>query len=96
MSPEEMSAMTLADLEAMADRFGKAVQTIKEAQRLLGPTSITAKDSLNVHGIDPGQVMRGPPPPQLLPHEVAERERLMRQFKTDGLPDNIKALEAEQ
>lgn len=42
MTPEAMGAVTLAELEAMAERLGKAVSTIREAQSLLGPGSAAA------------------------------------------------------
>ena len=97
MTPEQMDSMTLADLEAMAKRFGAAVATIREAQALLGGSKHDiAKTQMLGVAIDDGPIQRGPPPPQLNPGEVAERERLMRQFKHDGLPDAIKAAEEQQ
>lgn len=83
-----MGAMTLGELEALAKRFGAAVQTIKEAQVFLGGP-IISRD-----GQQPSaEVQRGPPPPQLNAAELAQREQLLRQFKHDGLPEAIKKLE---
>lgn len=75
MTPEEIGALTLADLEAMAARFGAAVKTIREAQALLGGR----------HNLEHGAPAENPPPaqpapPVLRPNEMAERARLMRQF----------------
>ncbi len=88
MSDAEMNQMTLAELEALAARFGAAVATIRQAQALLGGPVAAESGAIAFTSRTPG-----PPPPQLNAAEVAERERLMRQFKHDGLPDDIKRLE---
>lgn len=99
MTDAEMGQMTLADLEALAARFGKAVETIREAQALLGGRVLVGGQMIefpNVHAsapVMPTRLPPSPPPPQLDPREVAERERLLRQFKHDKLSDAIKAAE---
>lgn len=86
LSAEELGRMTLTDLEALAERFGKAVDTIREARALLGGAELK-----------PAAEPRPPPSAPVValePAEMAERDRLMRQFR-EGLPDNIRHLEEQ-
>lgn len=90
MTAEEMGRMTLADLEAMAERFGAAVKTIRDAQALLGgpvvvPNGVAPVDTT------PGQIVRAPAAPVVFfsPSEQAERAKLLQQFK----PEDVEAME---
>lgn len=73
IAPEVLESMTLAELEAIAARFGAAVATIREAQALLGGGS--AVDHAPVVAAN-----RRPPTTkgaELSPAEIAQREALM-------------------
>ncbi len=103
MTDDEMSKMTLADLEVLARRFGAAVATIREAQALLGGRILTGGEMItfpDAHASPPSMPMLpqrapSPPPPQLDPAELAERERLLKQFRDEKLPDHIRKLEEQ-
>lgn len=86
----ELGSLTVADLEDLANRLGKAVATIKEAQALLGVVAVPAMHPPTITWTGPAAV--NPPANQFTPSEAAERERLMAQFR-DKLPDTIKKLE---
>jgi hypothetical protein len=99
MTAEEMGRMTLADLEAMAERFGAAVKTIREAQSLLGggqqtfistPTGMPLGQAL-ANGQARPVIIPGAPNPLLTAAENAERARLIK-LNTMG-PDDIDAME---
>jgi len=82
MTPEQMDALTLAELEALAARLRKAVDTIAEARALLGATPMPATPP-PVASI-PGAVSRLPPnlpttAPVWTPEEQALRAKLRAQ-----------------
>jgi hypothetical protein len=84
--------MTLAELEALADRFGKAVAVIKEAQALLGKPFKQSGNTLNQQAVE----QRTVPVYELTPAEVAQRDHLMRQFNISKLPESIRELENDE
>ena len=91
IAPAQMGEMTLHDIEALAARFGAAVATIRQAQALLGPAGGAREDSEPT-----SRKTAGPPSPSpnWTAAELAERERLKRQFHA-GLPEDIKAQEEQ-
>ncbi len=92
MTPEEIGNMTLDDLEAMAQRFGAAVKTIREAQALLGGSRDAPSPPLSTFMPTVAQpIQRGAPNPLLTPAENAERQRLIRQNTMS--PDDLEAME---
>lgn len=95
MTSEEMGRMTLAELEATAERFGAAVETIREAQALLGgsaaPVASTAAISVVRHAIRPP----GADNPLLTQAENAERRRLIK-LNTEPIdPDDLATMERQ-
>lgn len=82
MTAEQMAALTLADIEAIAERYSGAVKTIREATSLLGGGVL-------------GPVAIAAPPPQnnFNASEVAERQRLLSQIRGEDLPDDIRRAE---
>ena len=84
LSDADLDGMTLKELEALARRFGAAVETIREAQSLLGQGALPARPPIT------------PPRSELSPGELVEREKLLRQFRHDGLSDAIRAAEEAQ
>ncbi len=81
-----IKGMTLAELEAMAERLGAAAKTIRDAQSLLGNHVGTQLPTAPAPVIQ-----RGAPNPMLTAAENAERARLIRQ-NTMG-PDDLEAME---
>jgi hypothetical protein len=75
---EELSRMTLGELEATAERMGKAVATIKEAQSLLGGKSV-AKATRAVRAELADDEEPPPPRPEVPPDAVAAHRA--RQFQ---------------
>lgn len=70
MTPEQISALTLAELEQIAGRFEGAVKTIREAQALLGGSSAPAQAA-------PASA----PLVEFNAAELMQREKLRRQFQ---------------
>ncbi len=89
MTAEEMGRITLAELEAMADRFKVAVAVIKDAQSLLGgaPAAVAAPVPVPAPAI-----VRGAPNPMLSAAENAERARLIKQNFTQ---EDLDAMERQ-
>jgi hypothetical protein len=75
---EELSRMTLGELEATAERMGKAVATIKEAQSLLGGKSV-AKATRSVRA-ELADEEEPPPPRPEVPADAVAAHRA-RQFQ---------------
>lgn len=74
----DISRMTLGELEATADRLGKAVATIREAQGLLGaPAKATRTVRAEVQPPDDEEEV--PPRPEVAPDAVAAHRA--RQFQ---------------
>lgn len=94
MTADEMGRMTLADLEAMAERFGAAVKTIRDAQALLGggqQTFISTPVGVSVQSAVVAGTARAVQMPAVhfSPSEQAERAKLLQQFK----PEDVEAME---
>lgn len=94
MTAEEMGRMTLADLEAMAERFGAAVKTIRDAQALLGGGHMRSPEGfvpVQIDGVTHAvpQAPRAAPVVFFSPSEQAERAKLLQQFK----PEDVEAME---
>lgn len=90
MTAKQLSALTLADIEAIAERLGAAARTIRDAQALLGGGA-PVEAQLEVRPTAPA-------PPALkvrwTPAEQAERERLLslnRPDKPEDYPPEIAA-----
>lgn len=81
MTAEQMAALTLADIEAIAERYSGAVKTIREATSLLSG------------GV--GVAVASAPPPQnnFNATEMAERQRLVSRIRGEDLPDDIRRAE---
>lgn len=77
LTPDEISKLTLADVEAIASRFSAAVQTIREAQALLST------------GAPPASAQPTSPVRDFTASELAQREALRRQFSRGQVPDSI-------
>jgi len=90
MTPVEIERMTLGDLESMAARMESAAKTIRDAMALLhggaAPAAVvTATAPQPAHTAGPAD---------LSPAEKAERARLLSRIRGEGLPDDIKQMEA--
>lgn len=84
----DLNSLTLADIEALAERLGAAARTIREAQAMLhgSPVRITPSD----HGyIEPLSRVALAPVVNFSPTEQAERAKLLQQFK----PEDVEAME---
>lgn len=73
MTAEDISQLTLADLEAIAERFSGAVRTIREAQALLG-----GQPMANIPSTVSAPFQRIGPPPGEPPLSHLEEARLER------------------
>lgn len=85
LTPEQIASLTLGELEAIAERFAAAVDTIKTAQSLIAPvTPVVAPP--------PAPASSGVPRIQLSPAEQATRDALLaRQFGKGEVPDSMLA-----
>lgn len=86
MTDEQLGAMTLADIEALAKRLNQAVSVLRDAQGFLGAANQPLAASAPKPPPTPG-------PSDLTASERAERDRLLKQFRDEDLPDNIKQAE---
>lgn len=90
LTPDDMSRLTLADVEAIAARFSAAVQTIRESQALLGGAPA-------VETTRPAIIRAQPISAQVASPEAQKdldawrnspaRAKLMEQFKPDAQPE---------
>lgn len=93
LTPDEIGKLTLEDVEAIAQRFSRAVATIREAQALLGGQQTPAI----VAPVLAGPVFAGNPAPHAPPSRVTPeqqkalddwrhspaRQKLLEQFKDE-------------
>ena len=93
MTPEQMSAITLGELEALADRAAKALSVLREAQALMGGVAVAQPSAAPINARPPTLGVISAPPPQWTPSELAERERLRRLATGPELPEEIERLE---
>ncbi len=92
----DLSQLTLAEVEALAERLGAAARTIREAQSLLQPqapavTMASAMATLPADYALPARQPHPPPVSMFTASELAERSRLLQQFKPDDMPADIAA-----
>jgi hypothetical protein len=90
---DDIGRLTLAELEAIADRFSTAVRTIREAQSLLGGPTVVMTTTQPVQNLAPR------PPPQnnnFTPAELSERAKLLAQIRGPELPADIQMAMGEQ
>ena len=99
LSPIDMERITLGELELIAERFSKAIATIKEAQSLLGiqaaaPAPQPAQPSLIIAPDNGAIPTRAPPgtPPEMTAEEQMLRDALRAKRVTPAdMPPRIAA-----
>ena len=98
MTADELSRMTIGELEEAATRVGAALKVLREAQAW-APKTETPPQPLQEWqtrppGVRSAEEPARPPSPgpavRMSPEEIALRNRLLRQ----NLPDDIAAMEA--
>lgn len=78
-----MAALTLADIEAIAERYSGAVKTIREASALLGVgPPIVASVTVSSPSVN-----------NFTPAEMAQRQKLLTTIRGEDLPADIRAAE---
>jgi len=87
MTPDEMSRLTLGEIEQIAGRTADAVHLLRDALRLVGPVPVAASATV---------AAPSPPPPAaptvvLTPAERAKRDALLSQFGRGQVPDAMAA-----
>lgn len=95
-----MNEMTLAEIEALAERLGAAAKTIRDAQALLGGGHMRSPEGfvpVQINGVTHAvpQAPRGGDNPLLTAAENAERRRLIKMNTEPLNPDDIEALERQ-
>lgn len=97
LTPEQIGALTLVDLEAIGERFGSALKTIRDAQALLGggPVAIAttgiAAPVAPVRHLPPTRTMT-PLTPGEAEEMARQRDMLVKQNRADDeFPDSIAA-----
>jgi hypothetical protein len=90
MTPEQMSGLTLADLEQIAERYANAVRVIRDAQSLLsGAPQQPAYTPEPVRPVPPSQPL-GPVTAAAIrwdPAEQMKRAQLLSQFAQPEPPE---------
>jgi hypothetical protein len=89
VTADDIGRLTIAEVEAIAERAGKALAAFREAREALGAASAPRTEPVAPAPV-PG------PRVALTPAEMGERERLMRQFRNEDLPPYIQAAEENQ
>lgn len=82
LTNEQLSSMTLAEIEILAARFATAVGVIREAQALMGGTPTVLTAAPPVHYSPPAVSLQPPMPPNSVvftPAELALRAKLKAQ-----------------
>lgn len=88
MTADDISKLTIGEVEAIVERASTALARYREAQRMLGmPPVAIAPPAPTPNERTP--VSRTP----LEPHEAALKAQLMGQFKPGDLPPDIERLE---
>lgn len=91
MTPEQMSAVTLGEFEAMATRLEAAAKQIRDAMALLGG----APAAVAVPVAAPAPASKVPVRSvEWTPAELAERQRLARLARGPELPEDIERMES--
>lgn len=86
----ELNQLTLAEIEALAERLGAAVKTIRDAQALLGGGGAPRMMISTPVGMSvPAAVASNQAAIFFSPSEQAERAKLLQQFK----PEDVEAIE---
>ena len=82
MTPDEMNALTLGELESIAKRLDEAVRLFRDARSMLGAPA---------QHLQPQPITNGNPSAGLLPHELAMKEVLLSRNRE--LPPELQAAE---
>lgn len=94
----DLSQLTLAEVEALAERLGNAARTIREAQAMLSgggqathistPAGVTLPDAI---AAGTARAIAVAPASMFSASELAERNRLLKQFKPEDMPPDVAA-----
>lgn len=83
----DVDKLTLAEIEAIAERLDAAVRTFREAREMLGGAVVGPSVS------SPPLARAGHAPPLLTPEEQAHKEALLRRNRSEDLPADIRRAE---
>jgi hypothetical protein len=86
MTQEQISALTLGELEAISQRLEAAARVFRDARSLLGGAAASQPTTTS-------PVVAAVSPAILTPHELAQREALLARNRYDALPDEVKRAE---
>ncbi len=85
----DLSTLTLAEIEAMADRLGNAARTIREAMALMGGVSLQQSNTVPTVAQIAIPAAQSSPNPLLDAGELAERTRLLNQMRMNANAMNV-------
>lgn len=79
MTPDEIGKLTISEVESIANRAAEALAKFRDAQRSLGMLAPSSSVRMDPRFANPNAPTESP----LSAPEVAEKQRLMQQFKAN-------------